>query len=333
MDTKVANLVERIPVFRAGISVTSLLGTLGTSIKETRLTAWLGYLIAESSENLRIPLRLQGRVKSVILEHHHDDGRSDILVETETGLTVIEAKVDWTDPASQAARYNARQYVLLTQYIPTIRQRQNRRVAYVNWQQLADNLHHAQASMNSRVRFVSRDFLNYLEAHRMIKTKESVEVYAREINEPATLQLFLRGQLYTCRFEKSRLTEALYFAPHFGKRIVATYPGVGYGISYVARIEDVQVVGSSQDVKEVIKKTRGKLWFKQHGDLLKPEMRKWKWENGYRLYFVFVDTPRLVFNPPVVKENLQKGAGWLSRRFLSFDQLFAARAGKICDQD
>jgi hypothetical protein len=35
--------------------------------------------------------------------------------------------------------------------------------------------------------------------------------------------------------------------------------------------------------------------------------------------------PRLVFNPSIRKERLQKGKGWLSRRFFSFDELFAAR--------
>jgi hypothetical protein len=32
----------------------------------------------------------------------------------------------------------------------------------------------------------------------------------------------------------------------------------------------------------------------------------------------------LVFNPPVQKENLQRGSGRLSKRFFSFDNLFAA---------
>jgi hypothetical protein len=33
---------------------------------------------------------------------------------------------------------------------------------------------------------------------------------------------------------------------------------------------------------------------------------------------------RLVFNPPVWKENLQSGKGFLSRRFFSFDELLEA---------
>jgi len=39
---------------------------------------------------------------------------------------------------------------------------------------------------------------------------------------------------------------------------------------------------------------------------------------------LLLGAPRLVFNPPVKKGNLQKGTGWLSRRFFSFDELFAA---------
>ena len=40
--------------------------------------------------------------------------------------------------------------------------------------------------------------------------------------------------------------------------------------------------------------------------------------------FLFLSKPRLVFNPPVLKDNLQKGKGWLSKRTFSFDELFEA---------
>jgi hypothetical protein len=39
---------------------------------------------------------------------------------------------------------------------------------------------------------------------------------------------------------------------------------------------------------------------------------------------VFLETPRLVFNPAIKKTNLQSGSGWLSRRTFSFDELFQA---------
>lgn len=53
----------------------------------------------------------------------------------------------------------------------------------------------------------------------MVRT-DSVEIYTREINVPETLDLFLKCRLYGCRHEPhSRLAEAHYFAPHFGRAV------------------------------------------------------------------------------------------------------------------
>jgi len=43
-----------------------------------------------------------------------------------------------------------------------------------------------------------------------------------------------------------------------------------------------------------------------------------------RRSFLFLDEPRLVFNPPIKKEKLQEGKGWLSKRVFSFDAFFEA---------
>ena len=82
----------------------------------------------------------------------------------------------------------------------------------------------------------------------MIQTNKSVEIYAREVNNEETLALFLKAQMYGCRYEKSsRLAEAHYFAPHFGQQIARNHPGVRVGISYIASIERVEVVETWKD--------------------------------------------------------------------------------------
>ena len=82
----------------------------------------------------------------------------------------------------------------------------------------------------------------------MIQTNKSVEIYAREVNNEETLALFLKAQMYGCRYEKSsRLAEAHYFAPHFGQQIARDHPGVRVGISYIASIERVEVVETWKD--------------------------------------------------------------------------------------
>ena len=163
----------------------------------------------------------------------------------------------------------------------------------------------------------------------MIKTKESVEIYAREINETNTLVLFLKAQLYGCYYDKSsRLPEALYFAPHFGQKISENYPGIRVGLSYIARIEEVVNVVTWNELVEIIRERRGKNWLNKNKKFLEPIHKEWDWKEKKKKSFLFLATPRLVFNPPVKKDMLQKGKGWLSRRFLAFDDLFSAWEGK-----
>ena len=163
----------------------------------------------------------------------------------------------------------------------------------------------------------------------MIKRDEVKEIYAREINEEKTLALFLHGRLYGCDYERgSKLTEANYFAPHFGQNIANLHPGISVGISYVARIETIEIVESIKDVKNIIQKNRGKVWLKKNIYLMQPIFDSWPWGNNKRRYFLFLGEPRLVFNPPVRKELLLKGKGWLAKKYFTFDELFKAWSGK-----
>jgi hypothetical protein len=318
---------EEIDLLRGGSVVSTLVGAFGGAIRETRLTALLGYLIALEPKPFLELFDFPGKARNVRIEHRHGNDRSDILVETTRGLGVVEAKIGTVDPFEQAKKYNARWTVLLTQYIPSGRQKMLRGIRYVRWQQLNDLLLTSARSQNRKVRFVSGDLLNYLEEHRMVKQRQSVEVYAREINEPMTLTLFLKAQLYGCHYEaNSMLPEALYFAPHFGQTIARTHPGVRVGISYVARIEQVEVVETWVDLLAAVKSVRGKAWWNSHQKEIEPlrSSPEWTWDEGQKRSFLFLSTPRLVFNPPVNKEKLQKGKGWLSKRTFSFDKLFEA---------
>ena len=160
----------------------------------------------------------------------------------------------------------------------------------------------------------------------MVKS-QSVEIYAREINESVTLETFLRAQLYGCNYEAgSRIAEALYFAPHFGAKIADSQPGVGIGISYVSKIEAVAYGTTWKDFQNLTRQHRGGTWLNSHGQLLQRLRSRWNWNKGTHRTFLLLGKPRLVFNPPVRKERLQKGRGFLSKRFLSFDELFDAWA-------
>jgi hypothetical protein len=315
---------ERIDLLRGGSVVTSFAGAFGSAVRETRLTAMLGYLIALEPERFCDIFAFRGRPLSVSLETRHASDRSDILIETTAGRGVIEAKVTTVDPFRQSLKYSAKWRALLTEHTASGKQKQLRGVKYLRWRDLVEPLQQLSRSPDNRVRFVSRDLLSYLGEHAMIKANESVEIYAREINNEETLALFLKAQMYGCYYQKSsRMAEALYFAPHFGKRIAREHPGVQVGISYIASIDRVEVVETWKDLLRAVREVRGKQWLNGHMPLLQPMHRSRHWHDTKRS-FLFLSMPRLVFNPPVLKEKLQEGKGWLSRRTFSFDTLFEA---------
>ncbi len=315
---------EQIDLMRGGDLVSTLTGAFGQSLKETRLTAVLGYLIALHPKPFLDLFGFDGLPQRVSLETQHEHGRSDILVETSQGTGVIEVKVDATDPLEQSRRYPARWIALLTHRVP--RKTTIGRARYVRWQQLAELLQElGRAGRITRLRLLSEDLLSYMEGHHMTQNRTSIEIYAREINEPMTLGLFLKGQLYGCKYEAgSRLAEALYFAPHFGQRIAKEYPGISTGISYIGRIDLVGHATTWPEFRDLVIEHRGKAWWNRHRSLLQDLRRKWSWNKEAQRSLLLLGPPRLVFNPAVRKEGLQAGKGWLSKRFFSFDELYDA---------
>lgn len=318
--------LEPVSLFRAGTLVTGLLGAFGRRLRETRITAFLGHLIALDPERFRPVFGFDGDVASVSLETSEDEGRTDILIETTKGRCVIEAKVSAQDPRRQVSRYQARWRVILSKLPLQDRANPKRGVRYLAWQQLAQSLQKIGKGSKEPLKSYCKELVKHLEEHRMVKKKESPEIYAREINTEETLRLFLNAQIYVCYFEKrNRLAEALYFAPHFGKSISKKHPGVSQGISYIAKIENLIVVESWGQFRRTLMKEMGKPWYKRYNKLILRALRtSWKRNVKKPRSIVFLGTSRLVFNPPVRKGSLQAGSGWLSKRAFSFDTLYAA---------
>lgn len=322
---------EPVTLYRAKSVVNSLLGSFGQNLKETRLTSFLGYLVALRPEAFRDLLGFEGTILGIELETSEDGGRTDIVINTMQGRCVIEAKLGGVDSREQIHGYEGRWRIILSSLPDQAIRCKGRRIRYVSWQTLADTLLALGRRYGQPLKALSNELVRYLEEHRMIR-HASVEIYAREINNENTLTLFLHARLYTCLFERgSQLPKAMYFAPHFGGRIANEHPGICQGVSYIARIETVEVVDSWEKLKLELVRLRGRRWFEQHSKLLegwspkdksslKQEWRKDKQERSILL----LGEPRLVFNPPIKKESLQKGKGWLSRRVFSFDEFFEA---------
>ncbi|MGJ8640727.1 MAG: hypothetical protein ACSHYA_15160 [Opitutaceae bacterium] len=318
---------EQIDLLRGGALVSSLTGAFGSSLRETRVTALLGYLIALNPKPYIALFGFSGTPRSVMLENQHDTGRSDILIETSEGHFIVEAKVDATDAFIQSQKYGGRKVALLSGHRASSKQKKHRSVVYTHWEDLAKLLAKESKSKNAGIRFISNDLIQYLKEHHMIREENPVEIYAREINEPTTLTLFLHAQMYGCWYQAgSRLPEARYFAPHFGQRIANLHPGIQVGISYIAKVESVEVVDDWHNFVDTTVAVRGKAWFNRHeAEIVALKNHKdWDWKNGKKRTFIYMSEPRLVFSPPVKKENIQGGRGHLSKYFLTFDHLYKA---------
>jgi hypothetical protein len=315
---------ERVDLFRGGSVVSSLPGAFGASLRETRITALLGYIIAQKPEAFREILNLKGDVLEIGIESDCDGDRADVEIVTTRGTCLIEAKCGATDPSRQARRYRADMRVLLTGLLAPERDGRADKIRYVSWQRMANHLGRVANGSGAPVKFLCGEIVRYLEEHNMVTMKEPVEVYARDVNKEYTLDLFLQAHLYHCWFARnSRLPEAQYFAPHFGWSLACKRAGVLQGISYVAKIEQVLVVDSCDDFKRVLSNTRGKDWTRTHQELLSTVKGR-SWKRGDKKSILLLGQPRLVFNPPIGKKYLQPGSGFLIKHFFFFDDLFKA---------
>jgi hypothetical protein len=319
---------ENIVLFRSGSVVSSLLGAFGGTLKETRLTSLLGFLISCEPKEFGHFLGINSSILEVMLETFHpsskEPGRSDIILKTKKGNVVIEAKVGHHNPLKQSKKYPAYKRILLTNHIPSISDRKQRNINYVNWAQLTKYLRELAKRKTNYIKFLCNDIIKYLETHSMLRKNESVEIYAREINNEYTLNFFLKARMYGCYFEKSsKLADALYFSPHFAKRIAKNHPGVSTGISYIAKIEEIAVVETWKEFIDAVNRIRGKAWYNTHKPYFDIIHREWNWKDKKQRSMLFLGEPRLAFNPAIKKDNLQKGKGFLSKRMFSFDELFA----------
>lgn len=318
---------DKITLMRGRTPVMSFLGTLGSSLRETRLTAMIGYLISHYPKPWEEFLQLKEPVSAVVVEADYQLDRADVLVETPTEQIIIEAKVTPIDPKEQVNKYFGHRKYLFTNFIPPPNHF-SKTVFYVSWDKFEQFLNnHVVKSTKPYIKHLAKELILYMREHQLVRSQDSVEIYARELNDELTVSTFLKCHIYACWLEKGggKIAKALYFAPHFGQKIAREHPGVYSGISYVAKIEALETVDTWQSFLAAAKRQRGSRWLKKHRVILKQLRNAWgSWNEKNPRNFAFLATPRLAFNPPINKDLLQKGKGWLSRRTFSFDELFDA---------
>jgi len=285
----------------------------------------MGYIISLQPESFQRHFEIAGNIKSIHIENAEDDGRTDILIITDSQKIVIEAKTQSVNPVKQAKKYDADKIILLTPYTPSNKEESIKNVRYVTWNDVAEWLRVLQGRKDKVTKVFSSDMLQYLEEHGMIKTTdEEYEVYSRDINND-TINQFLKAHLYFCLYtEQKSIYRLKYFAPCFGQKITSIQCGFKPGISYIARIKDIVVVESKPDIIDGLKKHFTKKQIRGFSTVLEHRYRQRE-----KRFMLIMDEPRLLFSPPIPKTNLMGGTGFLGRHYFTFDELFRARSEKI----
>ncbi len=317
---------ESVDLLRGGNTVRSLFGSFGASLRETRLTSILGYLIAQEPAPWRRLFHIHDPLSLVRVEFSQKTGRADIWLECASESIVVEAKVTGADPTGQSRKYKADRAVLISDHFPHSNQLSGVDL-YFNWTQIASFLQSEYLDATRgrpHLNFLAKEVVRYMAENNLIRSGSILEVYVREINHPATLRLFLKGQLYSCPYQKAgKAGQAIYFAPHFGQKLARALPGIYSGISFVAKIEAVEVLNTWNQFLQAVKRHRGARWLNSNKEVSSPIRRELR-QGKEQKTFLFLSEPRLVFNPPINKNLLQGGTGFLSKRAFSFDELFEA---------
>lgn len=315
-----------IPLHRSdGVEVNTLLGSFGCEVREVRITAALGYLIARAPRPFCEFFDFPGNPVEVHLERRDSSGgRTDIIVRTSQGEGLVEAKIDGSNASGQAIAYTARWKVVLSNYAASVRERANV-IGYRNWNEVATILHRLKKSSDREIAVVSKDLLRYLCDHNMSTASldESPDIYARELNTVETFDMFLHAHVYGCEADRSEIRRsARYFAPYIAHDLAVAKPFIGEGFTFVARILKTVVVDDLDTMLiECSKVLKGD--YSQLENILKAAGRNFQWEK--RQHLLFLGEPRRAFWPPIHKRTFQKTPGNLSKRSFSFDQLFAMR--------
>jgi hypothetical protein len=333
---------------RASQEVGSFLSVLG-SLRETRLTAVLGFLVSRFPEEFGPLLGFRPLPADEISVEETDAGeRYDVLIRQSGETHIIEGKIGPTQRVDQLLRY-----------VRSVRRTRGRRPAltvvddgsefrqsrlrafhgverevcslrFVTWALVAKVCQdiarkHRAFKIDRTGAVIADELATYLKENNMT-TEAQPEIYLRDVSDTSSVQLYFRHHLYKCqsKFYNSARSN-LYFAPYFTRQMASAISQdnlvpIGEGISFVSRVQKVQVI-----------ETRDVLAFLEASKHPKPKDAAEVIRQNHRAREVLLMTlgePRLMFVSPVTKAKLKQvipfGTGAMGSRSCTFDDLLAA---------
>ena len=201
--------MSEVILLRSNTGTKDLIGSLGFSLDETRITGFLGYLLSYRPTTLLEGLGISdGRIESVAIEKKLETQRCDIVVETSQYVYVIEAKLHYQDPIEQLLKQEREIRARTRKKIRLIGITNNTRipksgVTLLSW----NDIHRSLAGGESaRISLLYEELKMHLE-NSGLANFTGLDIYAREVGDVQSLNVFLKCQAYYCHYMKSSNVE------------------------------------------------------------------------------------------------------------------------------
>lgn len=324
---------------RSSHPVDNFFSALG-SLKETRLTATLGYLIHQYPDTFgRLFVKANESIKNVCIEESDDKQRYDLVLKTDKRTILIEAKIGVYQNNAQLIRYIRRKkpdaLVLVCSddehgisFPNKISRLMDKKVT--TWAEVSRRLkgilHLKKIKAKATPHAIATEFFNYFETKGMNNTKDK-EIYIKDLSG-SSINLFFKYRIYKCQPKFYPLASRnIYFAPCFTAKAPNDFSAssmirIEKGISWLAKILKVEVM-KRNEVDGYLKS----LDYLSKKDI--PEARKLILgeHKEPEILVISLDEPILAFLTPVSKRKLFV-RGIMGSRSFTFEELFkAARVG------
>lgn len=331
-----------IPLFRGREITSNLFSALG-ELRETRLTAVLGYLISEAP-HIFAPLFLNrgARIQEVKIEASEDSSRYDLVLQTQNQLLVVEAKVGYIQSPSQVRRYirrlarNGTDKKVLLYLLDKGGERLQTEIQQIKkdfsgcdvrpktWAEVSRFIDRVCQSKrfqheHPKVAILAKELTEYLKENQMAPSKVK-EIYIRQLSGDS-LELFFKYHIYKCQhnFAKNAL-QHIYFAPLFTAKAPADFASrsmlpIEKGLSYIARILTGRVVKRNQ-VFDFLKASK----HPNPRDATKEMLKQTK---SKEFLILLLGQPHQLFHTPLSSKKLGV-RGMVSQKSASLDELLVA---------
>jgi len=339
-----------IALLRPGELVSNLFSVFG-NIKETSLTACLAFIISKYPDTFGSLFTKNEEIRVVKVEFRTNDfNRHDIVLESDNGLTIIEAKLGFNQVEQQIIKYikelskEKKQIKLIlldsgswqsSSWTKKLSGKLNKRLKkkvtmkFLLWAEVHAKLSKLIDSKKIMKTdpagyYVARELINYMEVNGMSSIK-SREVYCRDLTEKESVELFFRHHVYISQPKYFLSANGnRYFAPIFTKAAPKFFNDkssirLGIGISYIAGIKDIQIVARNE-VKNFLRKS----CVPDPKNAVKLALNN---KNVRKEFLILIlNEPMQAFLTPLNKKQL-KILGMTGSRSLTFQQLFEVAQG------